>query len=120
MDLRIKKLQKKDFSLKEIIFVPYRDFYFVVNMAEIMYIKAEGAYCRIVLRSGKEHLMISRMGVLLDKLPEYFIRIHNSYVVNMCQAHSVHDGKVVKLNNDYEVPISRRKKKEIFGLVTVA
>jgi len=119
MILRVKQFEKKDFSIRDIIFVPYRDFYLVVNTNEIIYIKAEKSYCRIILKCGKEYLLISSLGILLNKLPDYFIRIHRSYVLNLCHAHSIHNGKIVRLKNDDEIPISRRKKKCFFELVAV-
>jgi DNA-binding LytR/AlgR family response regulator len=51
------------------------------------------------------------------KLPDYFIRTHNSYVINLFHAVSIHNGSIIKLNNSDEIPISQRKKKEVFESV---
>lgn len=120
MILTVKRNEQNQFSLKDVIFIPCRDFYFVVNVKEIMYIKAEKSYCKIIHNSGKEYLLVSGLKTLLDKLPDYFVRTHHSYVINLYHTHSIHNKKIVKLNNDYEIPISRRKIKLVFELLTIA
>jgi len=120
MVLKVDRIQKTNTSIKDIIFVPYRDFYFVINIKEIIYIKAEKSYCKIVLKCRREYLIISSMRMILKKLPDNFIRTHNSYIVNMFYAATVHGGSLIKLNNNAEIPISRRRRKVIFdSIVTV-
>jgi DNA-binding LytR/AlgR family response regulator len=119
MTLTVKRSQKKEFSIKDVMFVPYRDFYFVVNISEILYIKADRSYCKIVVKSAKEYVVISSLKTLLKKLPDYFIRTHNSYIINIFYANSIHNGSIVKLYNNNEIPISRRKKKELFDTISI-
>ncbi|HEY1039539.1 MAG TPA: LytTR family DNA-binding domain-containing protein [Bacteroidia bacterium] len=119
MIIKTDKFQKSEFSLKDVILVPHKNYYFVLNIPDILYIKSEKSYCTIVMISGTQHLLISGMKILMTKLPGYFIRVHHSYIINVCHAHSIHKGKMIKLNNNDEIPISRRKKRELFELVTV-
>jgi two-component system, LytTR family, response regulator len=117
MIIKINRLQKKDFTLKDILFVPYGKFYYVLNLSEVIYIKAEKSYCKIAMRNGNEYIVAKHIKLFQASLPLTFIRIHNSYLVNIMHAESIHNGSVLKLNNDFEIPISRRKKKELFEAV---
>lgn len=54
---------------------------FVIKTTEIQYIQAYGDYVMIVTESGK-YLKEKTMKYLENNLPDMFVRIHRSYIVN--------------------------------------
>jgi DNA-binding LytR/AlgR family response regulator len=80
---------------------------------EITYIQGLKDYLRINLTNGRYILTLSNFKGLLDKLPEkLFIRVHNSYVVNLSYVDSVQRNRVVM--DTTRIPISESYKKTFF------
>ncbi len=56
----------------------------MVNPKDIVYSRAEGAYCKIFLTNGKEELLSMHLKLLEEKLPsQTFIRINRSTTINL-------------------------------------
>jgi DNA-binding LytR/AlgR family response regulator len=116
--LKLSRYETKKFVLKDIILVPYRDFYVVLKTSDILFIKADKAYSTITLIGGKEYTVSKHIKIIQNLLPINFIRTHNSYLINVLHAVSFHKNSTFTLNNNQVIPISRRRKKEILGLVS--
>ena len=52
-----------------------------INFDEILFFEAVKEYI-CIHTAGQKILMYKRMKDLLEKLPDYFIRVHNSYIIN--------------------------------------
>lgn len=79
---------------------------------EIIYCESDGNYCSIHLK-GNKRLFISRKLKDVEKLlpPQYFYRIHHSYVVNIekVREYLKTDGYVI-LEENNRIPVSRQKR----------
>ena len=98
------------------ISLPVDTGFVVLNYDDIVYIKADGNYCRVFLADEKQ-LMITRQlkafeHVLPDKL---FIRIHNQYIINksFAKAFNKKDSQII-LSPTLRLPVSVRRKKDVF------
>lgn len=81
-----------------------------IFVSEITYIQGLKDYLKINLNNGKYVLTLSNFKGLLDKLPEkMFIRVHNSYVVNLNYVDSVQRNRIVI--DTLRIPISESYKK---------
>lgn len=95
--------------------------YELVHVSKIMLCEGSSNYTDIKLNDG-QHLLISRtlkdVEELLDRPP--FLRVHNSYLVNLDYAirYVKGEGGYLVLNNDITVPVSRNKKEELLKLIT--
>lgn len=94
------------------IFIKKDSFYTKVKIDSILYIKSEGNYLEIITNDHKKFLIRSSFKHFLNYLPDKsFLRIHNSFVVNI--------NYITKINhlnlfvNEYMIPISRNRKNEI-------
>jgi len=80
------------------------------DLADILYLQADRAYCQIFTR--KEHYMVSinlnRLSQQL-KLP-YFMRIHRSYMVNLKAIDQLETGYVTIANK--RIPVGAKYRKE--------
>jgi two-component system, LytTR family, response regulator len=65
------------------IFVPLRRHWAFIRVADIAFIRAEGNYSRVVVRSGEETLMRRSLREWLQRLPHSFVQIHRATVVNV-------------------------------------
>lgn len=82
----------------------------VLNLDELKFISSDGAYCEFHLTS-REHPEIDRRSLssLEEKLPENFIRIHRSTIVNLNHARQAKSTAVI-LNSGEKLVVSRTYK----------
>ena len=75
-----------------------------IDTIDILYIQAEGAYCRIYLHYSDTIISIY-LKDLLNKLNSFFIRVHRSYIVNIRYIKDIQKNKII-LSNEKVIPIS--------------
>lgn len=91
----------------------------IIASNTIMFCKAAGDYAEINLQDNKQILFSGNLKELETTLPNTFLRVHRSYLVNMKYIRSLHSKSIIKhseqtaggflqLDNDLEVPVSRR------------
>ena len=94
----------------------------IVDFDDIEWIESELRYCWLHLRSGESRRYretISRLEKRLD--PARFARVHRSVIVNLdsvAEAISSATSKVVVLKNGTRLPISRSRRRCVFGSLT--
>ncbi|WP_118972270.1 LytR/AlgR family response regulator transcription factor [Taibaiella koreensis] len=86
-----------------------------VEVADILYVEAEGNYSKLKLKGGKSFLLSKKIGELEEQLggPE-FIRIHHSYLVNIRYIRKYFKGRggYITLDDDSSIPVARSKKED--------
>lgn len=85
------------------------------HVMSIVSITAEGSYSRIVLSDKRRVLVGRKLGEMEACLPDYFLRIHHSHVVNL---HHVlkfikNCNSYVMLSNGEELPVSKSRRKDL-------
>lgn len=92
----------------------------VIKFNELVYITSTGKYSTFVLSSGRSVVSSTNIGQYYWRLPqENFIRVHNSFIVNVDFILSIQKGDNWNciLQNDISIPISRRKRDEIMDIL---
>lgn len=92
-----------------------------VNIADVTWIEADGAYV-IVHASGRRHVLRETMAQIIDRLGAgTFIRIHRSAGINLAHVRAIQRGKTkgleVEMNDGVRLPISRRKARDVVELL---
>jgi two-component system, LytTR family, response regulator len=98
---------------------PKKDFIFVkdgtrlvkVNLSEIKFIKGTREYVTIVT-PGSKIMSLQSMKALEEELPENFIRVHNSFIVNITCINSIAKNEIEI--GDEIIPIGITYKKSFF------
>jgi len=86
--------------------------------ADIKFIEGLKDYLKINLSNGKYVLTLSNFKNLMERLPEKsFIRVHNSYIVNLNYVNSVQRNRIVVDNT--RIPISESYKKQFFERIKI-
>ncbi|MBI3232875.1 MAG: response regulator transcription factor, partial [Bacteroidetes bacterium] len=86
-----------------------------LNVNEIIYCESESSYTTFYMRSGEKIVSSKTMKEFEELLPlNLFFRIHHSYIVNLneIKRYVKGEGGSVILNNQVELPVSKRKKEE--------
>lgn len=83
--------------------VDYR--YIRVNPHDILYIKGFGEYLQIYVKGEEKSLLtLSSFRMISQKLPEKFLQVHRSYIVNLAKADQIFKAKII-LEDGTEIPI---------------
>lgn len=82
-----------------------------IPYAHIAYVESVGNYVRIQSPAGECILSKEKISSLEERLPEYFLRIHRSIIVNRDKIQSFNKEWITV--NDIDLPLSRKYKEEI-------
>ena len=93
----------------------------IVKKSQIVYLRADGNYCKIHTEDGTTILSSRTLKYYADQLHEVdFYRCHQSYVVNIDFIEILHkgDNASIELIDGTKLPLARRSQKgllEVFG-----
>ncbi len=82
-----------------------------IKVNTIYYVEANGSYCNLFVEDAN---YISSKGLtnIQKELTGEFVQVHRSYIVNMDYIKDIYKNVVI-LQNNIEIPLSRRKRTEI-------
>lgn len=107
LDLAIKLLKK---SMEKFEFQIGRDLYYV-PFADILYFSSEGRKIKIFTTHGEQEFY-GKLWDVSQRLPDSFLNIHRSYIVNSAYVvHYSYDS--VELSNGIILPISKANRKQV-------
>jgi two-component system, LytTR family, response regulator len=100
-------------STKNIFLFPGVRCTHVIEPSEIIYLQAESNYTHVFMSNGNHQFFSKTLKHLEAYLPEtFFLRTHQSFVVNKSYIKVIKSDSVT-LNDNTDIPVSRRKKKSI-------
>ena len=91
-----------------------------VNIADIVYCEANGAYTNVFLSSGKKIVASKTLGDFELQLVSFkFFRIHHSTLINLWHIREFQrfDGGCVIMDNDAKLEVSQRKRKDFLDAI---
>jgi two-component system LytT family response regulator len=92
-----------------------------VDVSDVSWVEADGAYV-VVHAAGRKHVLRESMAQILERLgASSFVRIHRSAGINLSHVKAVKRGKAkgleVELSDGIRLPISRRKARDVVELL---
>ena len=75
-----------------------------VHVSDITYVEGMSEYLKIHLINRKPLVVLLSMKKIEERLPNYFMRIHRSYIINLKRIQEVNKNRVI-LNADTNLPI---------------
>ena len=75
----------------------------LIDYEDITHLKAEEKYIRVFTKNGKSYLSDRSLGKLVERLPDYFIRVHRSAIINqnfIKEVRKFFKGKLILVLND--------------------
>lgn len=110
-----KAMERIDNREAETVTLMSKSFIARVDAEDIWYVESERRV--LTVHNSEEEIRVNmKLSELEERLPAYFVRVHQSYLVNMKQIR-VFSAKGVELANGRTIPVSRpryAKAKEIF------
>ena len=92
-----------------------------VEVADVIWIESEGAFCKLHLKEGFQlvNMSIKRLEELLD--PDTHLRIHKSHMVGLDYIESIepyfHGEYIINLNNSAKLKLSRSYKNRLDQII---
>ncbi|MOA46283.1 LytTr DNA-binding domain protein [compost metagenome] len=91
----------------------------MVRLNEIIYLSGEGSYTQIHLENNKKVTASKPLKYYEDLLPnEFFIRTHQSYIINKNFIDKYLKTGVMVMKNLSEIPVATRRKDAILEQLT--
>jgi two-component system, LytTR family, response regulator len=103
------------YPINNTIMIPYAKGLAVVDISSIVRIEAVSNYSRIFLSDGRQFLVSKVLKQMEAMLAEKgFARVHRSHLVNTAYIQAYNLRRLhIRLRNNEEVAISRRKRRDI-------
>ena len=89
-----------------------------IQLDRVLYIESLSDYVQIHLENESPIITKEKIGALGTRLPNSFIRIHRSFIINQSKITTYTKEEV--LIGRFELPISRKYKKEVWSLLQEA
>ena len=115
--MRIKKSLGKLNQPQKLCLKSYRDFHYV-DTDEIMYLKADNNSTDFFLTDGTKLNAYKSLKKFEQQLPDSFVRVHQSYMLNIKHVARINYGKAVcsLKGQDLQLPFSKTYRHNIDGL----
>lgn len=116
----VKEKQEKqevdDFILKDALFVKHKQLFQKVKFEDILFLKSEHVYVNLVT-ANKEYLVRGSLSKFIERIPNYFFKIHRSYIVNInaIEAISFMNLKIGK----HELPFGKGYRAELMNKIDI-
>lgn len=117
--LRLKKQLPKEMS-HTLCLKSYKDFHYL-DTDEILYLKADNNSTDFVMKDGSTISAFKTLKTFENKLPENFVRVHQSYILNINYVSRINYGKSICAlkTGKLQLPFSKTYKENIDGLKKV-
>lgn len=100
----------------EKIALPVNDGYHIIDPAQIIYCRADGAYTEVIMNNEKSFLISKTLGKAQELLPKAnFERVHQSFLINLAHIRKFRKGEtpVAIMANGDIVKVSRLNKDKL-------
>lgn len=95
--------------------LPVTEGFAFIEVADIVCLKAEGAYTEVIMGKNHKHLVSKNLKSFEDMLNHpYFFRPHRSYIINLnkVKQYNKQDGGYLIMDSDDTISIAKEKKEE--------
>lgn len=79
-----------------------------LNFDEILFVKGLGNYVEIFAKNSKKYIYYKTLKDLIGKLPDEFMRVHNSNIVNLKNVEYIEDNHLII--GEHKITIARSYK----------
>jgi len=83
-----------------------------IDLSRLLFIESQGNYASFVFEDAKPVLSLITLSKLMTLLPEHFVRIHRSYIVNLRAIRRI-EGNQLAPGNGQNLPIGKSHRDEL-------
>ncbi len=93
-------------QIETICLKSYKDYQYL-NIDDILYLKADNNTTDFHMADGSVISAYKTLKVFENLLPQFFLRIHKSYIVNKNSISRIHYGKHICIINEHKIPFTK-------------
>lgn len=97
---------------KQQVILPTLEGFEVVKMEEIVRLKGNGNFTDLFLANGSKKMVCRFLKHFSEILPDPFIRVHKSHIINLYFVKAYNKGGYITMNDDSEIEVSATYKEE--------
>ena len=98
-----------------VLMINFKNHFKTLNKKDILFIKAQGKYSEIYVNNESQYTSYKNLKEFEFAMTDSFVRTHHSYLVNLTSIVSYsREPSQVELTNGVYIPVSVRKKEELF------
>ena len=112
-DVKIDTIIEKPHA-KDHLFIKTDKKHYKIYFKDLLYIESMGDYCKFIT-TDKTHLSYITLKKLIELLPENFVRVHKSYIVQFNKIDMV-EGNMINISKQ-TIPIGYSYKKDVLKLL---
>lgn len=105
------KSQVEKVTSKDAMFIKGTHSYRKISFSEIVYAKSEHVYMEIIKKNNERNLIRSTLEKFSEILPENFLRVHRSYLINL--NHLECFDFPLAIVKGYDIPVSKKYKQNL-------
>lgn len=103
-----------EINLNTQICIASSDFLQLIKLGDIVFCKSEGSYTEVYTQNQKKIVASKSLKYYEEILPsEWFVRTHQSYIINKLYVDKLHKSGVIIMQNEKEIPIATRRKEMV-------
>lgn len=111
--LRAERKQAPAKTPNENLMINTDQFISFVNINDIVQLVADGPYTHIKQENGKTTVVSKNLGSFEKRLPDHFVRVNKSIIININFIELIRKDNTIELKNSSPVEISVRRKMEV-------
>lgn len=108
--------QKSAAKPADYVFIKSDKEFYKVEMSDILYLKSDDNYVKIITPE-KQHMQSGSLQSWTEQLPDNFVRVHKSYMVNLSKVAKVAGNRVYIA--DHEIPIGRAYREALIKRISL-
>ena len=113
---RVEVVKKQFEGNNERVVLKMQEAYQIVHFSDLMYCEADGGYTKFYLKDQRVFIVSKPLKDYSGQLPEnIFIRVHQSYLVNISFIDSYDKSRHLFLKNGGKIPVSVRRKESVIS-----
>lgn len=87
-----------------------------LDAGKIIFVESRGRCLEIALQQGEKVTIYMQLKEMQDLLPDYFLRCHQSYCINLKKVEAYDCGKIL-MHNQKVIPVSKRYRHEVVQIL---
>lgn len=104
--------EDENLIISDALFIKSEGIFYRISFDNILYVKSAHVYIEIFLLDGSKKLVRCSLNDIIEKLSDFFVRVHRGFIVNSKNITSIKNDSLML--DEIEIPIGKSFKEQLF------